>query len=258
MLVVAAALAGATLAAGASGQPPEPARSRPAAAPPAPTVTRSSTGDDAAKAAEVFREGLALERKGEYGLACDAYAKAVTLTPDWALARYQYARCLRLLGDLDNQAAKHIAVAETQIRRPPIFIEKGRIAEDHNDREAAIDAYAKAFELAPAEVRAQAGLARLSDDATTDRRALGRMKAYVSRYPRSIAGWRQLARLAEQRRKHKVAEEALLKVIELSPNRRAAVAALGAYGQRTRRRKVVERAHKLLRARAVGRPGKEL
>lgn len=208
---------------------------------------RSSTGADAAQAADIFQRSLALKREGKLGPACDGYLQVVELTPQFALAQFELAQCLRLLGDLDGNALKHLEIAEQQVKRAPIYIEKGRIAEDHGDRDAAIEAYQMAAKLAPAEVRAVAGLARLGEK-SDGRTSLQRAQQYVDRYPGNIAGWHKLAQVAEAWRKYPLAEEALRKVVELSPNKRAAAAAFGAFGQRTKRKKVIEEATRLVRS----------
>jgi len=218
----------------------------PPAAAPAP-AERSSTGADAAQAAEIFQKSLALKREGKLGPACAGYQQVVDLTPQFAVAQYELAQCLRLLGDLDDKALEHLKKAEEQVKRAPIYIEMGRIAEDHGDREAAIEAYQTASKLAPAEVRAVAGLARLAVK-KDGRSSLQKAQQYVDRYPGNIAGWHKLAQIAEAWRKYPLAEQALRKVVELSPNKRAAAAALGAFGQRTRRRQAVEEAKRAMRA----------
>ncbi|TNF37986.1 MAG: tetratricopeptide repeat protein, partial [Deltaproteobacteria bacterium] len=212
---------------------------------PAP-APRSSTGADAAKAAEIFQKSLALKRDGKLGPACEGYQQVVELTPQFAMAQYELAQCLRLLGDLDGKALEHLMIAEEQVKRAPIYIEMGRIAEDHGDRDAAMKAYQAASKLAPAEVRAVAGLARLAEK-KDGRSSLQKAQQYVDRYPGNIAGWHKLAEIAEAFRKYPLAEEALRKVVELSPNKRAAAAALGAFGQRTRRKKAVEEATRVMR-----------
>ena len=54
--------------------------------------------------------------------------------------------------------------------------------------------------------------------------------------------------IAEAKKKLADAEAAYDKVVELSTNKRAAIAALGAFGQRYRKKAVVQRARKLMAA----------
>ena len=249
-LTLLVALPQATASAAAPAPPPPvEAAQPPTVAPP----ERSSTGEEAARAATRFQEGLALRREGKLGPACDAYREVVDLTPQFALAHYELAQCLRLLGDLDGRALAHLDLAAQEVQRPPIFIERARIAEDRGDRAAAIEAYQAAAKLAPAEVRAVVGLARLGEK-SDGKATLQRAQQYVDRYPMSIAGWRKLAEVAEDWKKYPVAEEALRKVLELSPHKRAAAAALGAFGQRTKKKKLVEDALRLVRPRSTPQP----
>lgn len=202
--------------------------------------------DPGGRAAAAFQGALRLKAEGRLSDACDGIARAAALTPSWGLARYEHARCLRLLGDLDGRAAAEVEAAERALPRAPVYVEKGRLAEDHGDAAAAAAAYQEALALAPAEVRALFGLARVSR-AVAPKAALERAELVVARSPGLIAAWRELALAAEAKKKLARAEAALRKVIELSPNKRAAWAALGTFAQRTRQKKLGDEAARALR-----------
>jgi len=199
-------------------------------------------GDPAA----VFESALAARDEGRLVLACRHFEQAVALAPAWPLAHYEYARCLRLIGDPEGLAAHHIARAEADLRRPPVFVEKGRIAEDAGDAEAALAAYDEAIALLPAEVRAQLGAARAVDPRRPD--AFERLQQFVRRHPESAAGWRKLAEAAEHAGRPEEAERALRQAIEVSANKRAAIAALAAFGARAGRPAAIAEARRLHRS----------
>ncbi|MCA9514515.1 MAG: tetratricopeptide repeat protein [Myxococcales bacterium] len=217
-----------------------------AASPASAGEPRGPAGDAGGRAAVVFQDGLKLKAEGRLAESCDAVGRAAALTPDWGLARYEHARCLRLLGDLDGHASAAIEAAERVLQRAPIYVEKGRLAEDRGDAAAAAAAYEMALQVAPAEVRALFGLARVAREAAP-KEALERAEQLVQRYPGLIAAWRELALAAEAKKKLPRAEEALRKVVELSPNKRAAWAALGTFAQRTRQKKLQDEVARALR-----------
>ncbi len=224
------------------------------AAPPGPGPTPSpavpttpvSTGADAAKAAEVFQQGMVLDREGKLGLACVAFAEAVRLTPAFGLARYELAQCLRLTGDIEGDALMHITEAEKDLKRPPVYIERGRILEDRGDLDGAAAAYKEALTLLAAEVRAQQGLAHVAEGAD-GKLALERLQIYTQSNPHDPAGWRKLAEIAEAQKKLPVAEQALVQLVTVAQNKKQAIAALHAFALRTKKKDLATRAMEMWR-----------
>ena len=203
---------------------------------------------DPVRAGEAFDRAMTFDRDGDLTAACERFLAAATLAPSWGIARYQAAHCARVLGDfgaLDPIA--ELAMAERlDVKRTPVYLEKARLLEDRGDLAAASVAYREALAAQPAEVRGQQGAART---ATTEgpRAAFERLQAYVAAQPGDTAGWLELAKLAEAQKKFAVADKAYEQAIAIARNKRRAIAALGAYGQRTRQNAVVDRALKLLR-----------
>lgn len=217
-----------------------------AAAPAGATPPQGAAGEDAASAAaRLFGEAVALEREHRFGEACPRFAGAVELTPNFALARFELAQCLRMTGDLDAGAEGHLAASAADLPAAPVLVERGRLAEDRGAYPLAISAYREALVAIPAEARAIAGLARLAEG----RAGVAIAEAFVDANPFSVAGWRKLAEVAEAARRYPLAEQALLKVLELSSNKRAAAGALGAFGQRTGRASAVKAAARAAAAR---------
>jgi len=213
------------------GPGPTPAAPTTPAAPAGPV----STGADAAKAAEVFQRGMELDREGKLAAACVAFAEAVRLTPIFGLARYELAQCQRLMGDIEGDSLGHITEAEKDMKRPPIYIERGRILEDRGDKDQAAAAYKEALTLLPAEVRAQAGLARVAE-ATDGKTALERLQVYTQSNPQDPAGWKKLAEIAEAQKKLPIAEAALMELVNVAKNKKQAIAALHAFATRTKKK----------------------
>lgn len=207
-----------------------------AASPDGPPTADAAAGEDpASEAARLFGEAVALEREHRFSEACPRFARAVELTPAFALARFELAQCLRMIGDLDGGAEGHLAASAAGLPAAPVLVERGRLAEDRGAYPLAISAYREALVAMPAEARAIAGLARLAEG----RAGLPRAQAFVDANPFSVAGWRKLAEVAEAARRYPLAEQALVEVVKLSSNKRAAAAALGAFGQRTGRASAV-------------------
>lgn len=239
MVAVSAVVVGAVGVAAPPGPTPAPAL---------PTVPTGpiSTGADAAKAAEVFQRGMLEDRDGKHAAACVAFTEAVRLTPAFGLARYELAQCLRLLGDLEDDALVHVTEAERDVKRPPIYIERGRILEDRGDLVGAAAAYKEALALLPAEVRAQAGLARVAE-AADGKLALERLQIYTQSNPQDPAGWRKLAAVAEAQKKPAIAEQALLSLVEVARNKKQAIAALHAFATRAKKKELAAKALEMWR-----------
>ncbi|MFO0748904.1 MAG: hypothetical protein U1F43_25045 [Myxococcota bacterium] len=224
----------------AAAPPPPPTPTAPTPPPAAPTGP-SSTGADAAKSAEVFQKGMELDRDGKLAASCVLYAEAVRLTPVFGLARYELAQCLRLTGDIEDDALVHITEAEKDMKRPPIYIERGRILEDRGDKDGAAAAYKEALTLLAAEVRAQAGLARVAE-AADGKLALERLQVYTQSNPQDPAGWKKLAEIAEAQKKLPIAEQALLQLVECAKNKKQAIGALHAFAVRTKKKDLADKA----------------
>ncbi len=276
-IVLFGALAVAALDGAARAAPPPPTPPTPAGpAGPANPLGVGPPGDPV-RAGAAFDRAMTFDRDGDLTAACERFLAAAVLAPSWGIARYQAAHCVRVLGDFAGSPAPRsdadptrglreqfagslaprsdagldplaeLAMAERlDVKRTPVYLEKARLLEDRGELAAASVAYREALAAQPAEVRAQQGAART---ATTEgpRAALERLQGYVAAQPGDTAGWLELARLAEAQKKFAIADKAYEQAIVLARNKRRAIAALGAYGQRTHQNAVVERALKLLR-----------
>jgi tetratricopeptide (TPR) repeat protein len=115
-----------------------------------------------------------------------------------------------------------------------IHIELGRIAEDQRRLEDAGKAYERAQELAPADIRAAGGAARLGSCAG-EAAQIVRLRRILKRQPANLALLRDLADKTEARGALAEAESALLEVLKLSQFRGQAAGRLALFGERTKR-----------------------
>lgn len=207
--------------------------------------THSTGGDPPTIAVKRFHAGLVLERSGKLGEACTLYGQAVQMTPDWPLARYELAQCLRLTGDLTGMAATHIQSALVE-ERQPLVVEAARISEDAGLQDAAQRHYDRGRVIAPNDARALLG--RIRTVTAKDARAgYTMLQVYARRSPAAEAVWRHLASVAEARNDLDEAESAWRQVLQNSGNTRSAAAALGAFAQRVGRQNALETAVRAFR-----------
>ena len=200
------------------------------------------TQDKAALALKAAREGALSRRQGDLVKACRAFERAAELTPTWAVARLELGRCYRLLGDPNGSAAAHLKSALKWLPKwSLIHIELGRIAEDERRLEDAGKAYERAEELAPADIRAASGAARL---ASSPREAgqIARLRRILKRQPGNLALLRELADKTEARGAFAEAEAALVEILKRSQFRGRAAARLALFGERTKRSTAIKTA----------------
>lgn len=217
-----------------------------------PPTASSASGEKrtlrAADAAlQAARQGALARKRGDLAASCRAFSKAVQLTPKWALAQLELGRCLRLLGAPYSHMSRHLELA---LRWFPgwslVHIEAGLAAEDSGLKSVARASYRKALTLNPKDIRAQAGLTRVSPTLPLDAQ-ITHLKSFLRRHPHSIAATRQLARALEKKGAFDQAETLLRQVLRQSRHKTAAAAALGKFGQRTGRPLAIETAQKALK-----------
>jgi len=94
--------------------------------------------------------GHTLLRYGMFHDACAAYEGAVMALPTWWIARYERARCGRLVGDAPHVLLHH---AQEALRYDPanamVYELMGQLLEDTGDPAAASAAYERALQLNP-------------------------------------------------------------------------------------------------------------
>lgn len=191
-------------------------------------------------------QGALALRDGDLDLACRRFGNAVALTPTWAMARYELGRCLRLVGDPDGDAEEHLRIAADGLPdRGVVRLEMAKLLEDQGRPKEARKWYREALVLSPADVRADAGAARIFPPKAADK-ALPALRRVQRRLPGELAWWSRLAEAAEGAGLLDEAEEALRRLLEASADRGRAAARLALFGRRTGREKAVQAAAKAL------------
>lgn len=211
-----------------------------------PPVRAASPDDPASRALAAVGEGALALRTGSLVAACDAFARAVRFTPTWAMARLEYARCLRLLGDPRGEAGAQLdAALETLSDRAAPWTERGHQAEDRGALDAACEAYRRAESLAPGDAEAQAGVVRC---ATIDQglTTLERVRRASRGSPALLAAWWRVAEAAEALGLYDEAELALRYLVDHSAAPKRAAVALADFGARHGRHAAVQRARQVL------------
>jgi AraC-like DNA-binding protein len=207
----------------------------------------SARGDDRATRAlaEVGEGALAL-RSGRLLAACDAFGRAVKLTPTWAMARLEYARCLRLVGDPRGEAPAHLEVALAALAdRAAPFVERAHQEEDAGRMLEAFGAYRQAEILARNDPEAEAGLVRCSAT-TAGITTLERVRRASRGSPALLAAWWRVAEVAEAVGFLDEAELALRYLVDHGASPKRAAAALAAFSQRTSRPAAMQRARQVI------------
>ncbi len=103
-------------------------------------------GDPAAAAMLRVGQAHALNKAGEFVAACRAFDEAARLLPEWWIARYERARCGRLLGERPELVLAHArAVSEYAPDRGVGWELLGLILEDAGEVDAALVAYEQAL-----------------------------------------------------------------------------------------------------------------
>lgn len=191
-------------------------------------------------------EGALALRSGRLVEACEAFERAVAMTPTWAMAQLELARCLRLIGDPRGDAGQHLATALAALQdRPAPFLERGHRAEDAGDLEEACASYGEALSLDPGSAEAQAGLVRCVPIAA-GLSTLERVRRASRGSPALLAAWWRVAEVAEALGFLDEADAALRYLIDHSAAPKRAAAALAAFAARHSRPSAMQRARQVL------------
>jgi tetratricopeptide (TPR) repeat protein len=225
------------------------------APPPAPAAPRV----DAALAKRRFEAGVSLGHEGRFPEACAAFADAAAASPLWALARFELARCVRLLGaDIGVDPFAQLEVAEKDLQRPVLHIERARLLEDRGEVPQAFAAWMRALTMMPAEVRALEGAARTASllaqrdggaSSAGIRTARERLEAWVQRQPGDVAAWVRLGELEEAAGRLPEAERAFIEAAVRSLDKRRGAALLGRFAVRAGSKSAADRARKIAEGR---------
>ncbi|MEZ4266799.1 MAG: hypothetical protein R3F39_10505 [Myxococcota bacterium] len=214
----------------------------------APMAALGSAPDDdrATRALAAVGEGALALRSGRLIEACDAFERAVRFTPTWAMARLEYARCLRLLGDPRGEAPAHLQAAIAALSdRPSPYVETGHQEEDAGRSAEACEAYRRAETLSPNDPEIEAGIVRCA--ATQAGLAtLERVRRASRGSPALLAAWSRVAEVAEAVRFLDEAELALRYLVDHSASPKRAAAALAEFSRRHSRPAAMQRARQIL------------
>lgn len=204
-------------------------------------------GDDrATRALVAVGDGALALRSGRLVAACDAFERAVRLTPTWAMARLEYARCLRLLGDPRGEAPAHLEAALTALAdRAAPYLEQAHREEDAGRMTEAFAAYRQAESLSRGEPEAEAGLVRCAPT-SAGLSTLERVRRASRGSPALLAAWRRVAEVAEAVGSLDEAELALRYLVDHSASPKRAASDLAAFSQRTGRSTAMQRARQVL------------
>jgi tetratricopeptide (TPR) repeat protein len=202
---------------------------------------------------------VSLGHEGRFAEACAAFADAATASPLWALARFELARCVRLLGeDGGVDPVAQLAEADKDLQRPVLHIERARLHEDRGEIPQAFAAWMRALTMMPAEVRALEGAARTASRLALDeglrtqagvRTARERLEAWVQRQPGDVAAWVRLAELEEAAGRLVEAERAFVEAANRSLDKRRGAALLGRFAVRSGSKTAADRARKIAEGR---------
>lgn len=220
----------------------------------APPPARPTTSvDDPDRARALYEEGTRLMQSAEFDDACAAFRGAAAASPLWALARFQYAQCLRIRGisgDIDPMA--ELSEAERTIQKPVLHIERARLQEDRGQPAAAFVSWMRALEMMPSEIRALEGAARTASALPRPQGAIverERITAWLARQPHDVAAWVRLGELAELRGDLVEAERAFIEAGQRSVNPRRGAALIGLFAARSGSRVAADKAQQLLNKR---------
>lgn len=211
------------------------------------SASAEAAPNKASLALKAARKGALARQRGDLVKACRSFERAVALTPTWGIAQLELGRCYRLLGDPEGLAKKHLLEA---LRWLPkwglIHIELAKLAEDNRRMEAAGRAYREAEKLAPADVRAASGAARLAPMASSALRMV-RLRRILKRQPHNLALINALAQEAESNGALAEAEGLLLRAMKQSRYPGQAAARLARFALRHQRKKALSAAKRVLK-----------
>ena len=195
---------------------------------------------------QALGQGAALLSQGRHYEACRRFRAAVDLEPEWAMARYELARCLRLIGDPHRQALLHIDRAlASQPQRSSFRLERALILVDRGALDAALAIVAQEVPSP----RAARERARDNSMHATTRGQLLRLRLQALRpqvttikalqdvtreRPYSLEIWRSLAAASERLGQLELAQHAWTSLAKKSRNPSRLWGALGAFGERTK------------------------
>ncbi len=202
--------------------------------------------DRATRALAEVGEGALALRSGRLVAACESFGRAVHLTPTWAMARLEYARCLRLLGDPRGEAPAHLEVVLAALAdRAAPFVERAHYEEDAGRMTEAFAAYRQAESLSRGDPETEAGLARCAAT-SAGLTTLERVRRASRGSPALLAAWWRVAEVAEAVGFLDEAELALRYLVDHSTAPKRAAAALAAFARRTARPAAMQRARGVL------------
>lgn len=169
--------------------------------------------DAATLGLEAVRKGHALLRANRTREACAAFDRAASLLPTWWIARYERARCGRLLGHDFETLAPHVEAALKFAPANAMVHElAGFVHEDAGSLSRARDEYREALRLYPNLSGAARRFAWLELEAGDAAAALARFRDLLVRHPNDIQALEGIARAALATGDHAEAERALIRL----------------------------------------------